>query len=357
MSPFHSAVRQARAARGWSQERLAGASGISRAAVSAIETSRLVPSTAAALKLAAALDTTVEALFSLDAPAGTPAWAWPPQAGDHRLWRADVGGSPVLFPCEGTAAGTIGHDGEQRGGRVTFLAGAVDQSRTLVVAGCDPTVGLLLQSLAEQSGVRLIPLLRSSSDALGLLQRGLVHAAGLHLGDRGSGSGNDAAVSHGLRGTHRLLHVVRWEEGIAVAPRKRAATARSLLAPGVRWVNREDGSGARQCLDRLLASRSKPPGYHHVVRDHRAVASTIVSGWADAGICVRPAASEAGLDFLTVQREAYELCVPAAFDDDPRIVALRTTLRSRAYRERLAAIPGYATTRTGDERTVVGATR
>ncbi|MGO8749094.1 MAG: helix-turn-helix transcriptional regulator [Thermoguttaceae bacterium] len=56
-------VRTCRTARGWSQDELATRAGISRARVSAIETGRSVPSTVAALALAAALDCHVEDLF------------------------------------------------------------------------------------------------------------------------------------------------------------------------------------------------------------------------------------------------------------------------------------------------------
>ena len=72
---------------------LADRSGISRAGVSAIETGRLVPSTAAALALAAAFGCTVEALFRL--PGARPveeeaSWAWPAVTDSCRYWRAEV---------------------------------------------------------------------------------------------------------------------------------------------------------------------------------------------------------------------------------------------------------------------------
>ena len=74
-------VRATRLRLGWSQEDLASRSGVSRAGISAIETGRLVPSTAAALALAAAMGTTVEALFRLPgtrAAGDGEAWAWAP---------------------------------------------------------------------------------------------------------------------------------------------------------------------------------------------------------------------------------------------------------------------------------------
>jgi putative molybdopterin biosynthesis protein len=117
-------------------------------------------------------------------------------------------------------------------------------------------------------------------------------------------------------------------------------------------VNREEGSAARDTLDTLIGARRRPSGYHHVVRDHRAVATTVSSGWAEAGVCVRPAAAEAHLAFIAVHREAYELCVPDALMDDPRVIALMTTLRSLTYRQQLADLPGCDSTQTGDSRSV-----
>jgi putative transcriptional regulator len=58
-------VREAREARGWTQAELANRIGVSRKTVNTVENGVFVPSTVVALKLAAALGTSVEALFSL----------------------------------------------------------------------------------------------------------------------------------------------------------------------------------------------------------------------------------------------------------------------------------------------------
>ncbi|MEO6153542.1 MAG: helix-turn-helix transcriptional regulator [Croceibacterium sp.] len=58
-------LRDAREARHWTQAELAMRIGVSRKTVNTVENGVFVPSTIIALKLAAALGTTVEALFSL----------------------------------------------------------------------------------------------------------------------------------------------------------------------------------------------------------------------------------------------------------------------------------------------------
>src|SRR5438876_1137115 len=106
-------VRVHRLERGWSQVDLANRAGISRAAVSAIEISRLVPSVAAALSLAAAFGCTVEDLFGEGRAGRADAftWAWTMGKEPCRYWQAAVGGRALTYPVEPTAAGLLEHDG------------------------------------------------------------------------------------------------------------------------------------------------------------------------------------------------------------------------------------------------------
>lgn len=344
---------QLRRRRGWTQADLAGRCGASRAEISAIETGRLVPSVAVALKVAAALGESVEALFGTAGEPAAPSWAWPPASTDPRLWLASVNGRRLFFPVESTAAGAIPHDGRREGDGVVLLApNANTPERTLVVAGCDPLVGFLVRELGASYGVRVLPLIRASAQALDLLGRGLVHVAGVHYTDASGRSANDAVVRTTLGSGYRLIHQLRWDAGIAVRPERRERTPHALLRAGVRWVNREEGSAARRVFDMLLATRRRPSGYNHVVRDHRAVVATVSSGWAEAGLCVRPAAAEARLGFIPLQQEAYELCVAESQLDDPRVRALLAVLQSSTYRQWLADVPGCSARDTGDLRTV-----
>jgi molybdate-binding protein len=220
------------------------------------------------------------------------------------------------------------------------------------MAGCDPLAGLLVHEMGTRHGIRVVPLLRSSAEALDLLRRGLAHVAGLHLTDASGRSTNHLSVKSVLGSGYRLLHQVQWESGIAVVGTRKERSADALLRANVRWVNREEGSAARRAFDLLLASRRKPSGYSHIVRDHRAVAATISSGWAEAGICVKPAAAEAQLRFIPLLKEVYELCVPDALLDDPRVSALVMTLQTTWYRRLLAGIPGCVSRDTGSVRLV-----
>lgn len=333
-------VRAERTARGWSQADLAERSGVSRAEVSALETGRLrAPSVLAALGLARALGLPVEDLFG--APQSQPSWAWEPARGAERFWEAEVAGVVWRIPSEQTLRGVLAHDG--------VGVAKVAPPRTLIVAGCDPAVGVLAGEVERRAGVRVLALTRSSSAALSLLAQGKVHLAGLHLGQ------NLRAARRALRAQGGvLMRVATWEAGLALHPSARIRTLGEALRARTRWVSREEGSGAKRALDRLIAAETPgaPPRQDRVAPDHRSVAAIVRSGWAQVGPCLRLPAEEAGLDFLSTGQEAYELCASAATRDDPGVVALFAALRTRSVRALIDDLPGYSTRGTGEAREV-----
>jgi putative molybdopterin biosynthesis protein len=336
-------VKNFRIRRGWTQGELARRAGISRAAVSAIEIKRTIPSVAAALSLAECLGSTVEELFGPRTAADRHEWAWSPPASPSRYWQAEVAGRILCFPCEETAAGEMPHDGIASDGGIAskerrpFSADS-DPSQTLVAAGCDPAAGLLVSEYARQTGRRMIYLCRSSGRALELLRQRKIHVAGVHLSAAGGRHGNANVVSRELGVPAALLRLAQWEEGVVVASGQRAESLRSILRRPLRWIGREPGSGARQCLDELLPRRKRPT---RIATNHRAVAVALGGGWADAGVCVRLVSEEAGLRFLSVRIENYDLSFLKSVESDPRIQALVRVVRSTTYRRLLGELPGY----------------
>jgi molybdate-binding protein/DNA-binding XRE family transcriptional regulator len=338
-------VKMFRQQRGWSQEELAQRAGISRSAVSAIEIHRLVPSVAAALALATVLDCRVEDLFGAAVPAeDDQRWAWPPNQEPCRYWHAHVNGRLMLFPVEATVLGVIPHDGIFRNGTWT-LSGDEMPENTLVMASCDPAAGILASQFARASGFRLLVLHRSSSQALDLLRRGLVDVAGVHLAAAQNPDGNALAAKSALGLGYSLLKLATWQEGLALGAGVAASSVAALVRSRLRWVGREPGSGARLCQDELLQDRRRP---RRLATDHRGVAEAIRCGWADVGVCVRLACEEAGLTFIKVRDEAYDLCFPTQLENDPRLRALLQVVRSVGFRRGLSEVPGYDCLAGGD---------
>ena len=308
-----------------------------------------MPSVAAALSISEAFGCRVEDIFGMAQSTTLPrTWAWRASREPTRYWHAECGGQRLLYPVEEIPLGTIGSDGVFRDGQFQEHP-QFPAEDTLVLACCDPAVGLLAAQIARSGGFRLLPFQRSSGQVVKLLGQGLVQVAGVHLGRAAQADGNARIVRERLGVGFSMLRVAVWEEGVALVPGLGLPSVEAALSSRLRWVGREPGSAARQRLDDLLANR-KPP--RRLAHDHRGVAQAIRCGWADAGVCHRLAAEEAGLDFLSVEKETYDLCWSQRLDGDPRIQALLAAVRSANYRDLLADLPGIDSRSSGELMTV-----
>lgn len=347
--PSPNRVKELRQQHGWSQDQLSEKAGISRAAVSAIEIRRLVPSVAAALAIAKAFDCTVEELFDSDRKSTDPdSWAWSPTSDPCRFWRVNIGGQTMRIPAEDTVAGLLPHDGVWTEGKARIIREASPE-KTLVMASCDPAAGLLALEYERATGLRLLPLQRSSRAALDLLHRGTVHVAGIHLATADNEIANARAAKAVLGNGFARLRLATWDEGLAVHPAVSKRSVNALMRANLRWIGREPGAGARQCQDEILGHRAGP---RRLAKDHHSVAEAIRSGLADVGVCLRLVCDQAGLKFIHVRNEAYDLCFPESLAADIRLKKLLELIRSPDVQALFASLPGYGLSRTLEPRPI-----
>lgn len=377
-----SRVRSRRVAAGLSQQGLASLAGLTRQAVSAIESGQYVPNTVVALRLARALGCTVEDLFQVpeepsrvdaelvgSVPAGETAAAEP-----LRVQLARVGGRVVARGLTGVSGTLTAADGlvtspptrtrapVRRDGPGSRPSVAVDLlvdprviENTVVVLGCDPALALLGAHLSRRHpALRLVWAHAGSLAALRALARGEAHAAGTHLRDPETGEYNLPYVRRELRGRH--VHVVtlsQWQQGLIVAPGNPRGIrgVADLGRPDVTIVNREPGSGSRALLETMLREAgidpARVPGYGREVASHLAVAETVAAGVADAGPGILAAARAFGLDFIPLQEERFDLVLPSEHLDAPPVQALLEVAVSPAYRAEVESLGGYDISRAG----------
>ena len=106
---------------------------------------------AAALALAAAFGCRVDDLFRLESSKPHDAeWAWRPVREPCRYWLATVAGRRLRYPVEPSPLGAVEHDGVFRDGQC-FATAEVDPERTIILACCDPAVGLLAPLLHKSA--------------------------------------------------------------------------------------------------------------------------------------------------------------------------------------------------------------
>ena len=195
---------------------------------------------------------------------------------------------------------------------------------------------------------------RGSSDALASFHHGDCDVAGFHVPVGDLEPLVLAVYERWLDPARQVLvHLVERRQGIIVAAdNPHAITSLADLARvGVRFVNRQPGSGTRLILDHLLAREGVAPrrirGYDRVEYTHAAIAAFIASGMADAGLGVETAARQFHLGFVPLMNERYFLLARRDSLHSPMIERLLAVMRSREFKAHLVRLQGLDSGRCG----------
>jgi molybdate-binding protein len=237
---------------------------------------------------------------------------------------------------------------------VQLIGGTESMSKRLILAGCDPAISLLARMAERLSGVEIVTVPASSRRSLDWLKQGLVHIAGSHLEDPGSGDFNVPHLRRLMPNEDlAVVTFARWEEGFVVARGNPLGirSAADLVQPRVRLINRERGSGSRTLLDSLLREAGVPArkvvGYEEVAAGHLDAAHSVASGAADCCLATPSAARAFRLDFVPLHEERFDFAIRREFLDLPAVRAILDVLQRSALRRKLESLAGYDTSETG----------
>ncbi len=342
---------------------LAKAAGVTRQTIYAIEAGSYVPNTAVALRLARALDASVEELFALPHDAAAPELAREQavllpgsgaiEAGQPvqlcRVAKRLVAAAPSPIAWYVPASDAIAAAKSAAGKLNVEIHGGMEslEDKRILIAGCDPGISVLARH-AHAAGVELVLAHRNSSQALELLRDNLIHVAGAHLRDEPSGESNVPAIARIFpKNAVAVISFALWEEGIVTAPGnpKSIRGVEDLARRDVAMVNRETGAGSRLLLDTRLAKAGIEPsrvrGYAKTAPGHLAAAWQVRTGAADACIATGVAARIYGLGFVPLASERYDLAIRRAHLDLPAVQAMLDTLNRARFRRELETIGGY----------------
>lgn len=355
--------------RGISAAHLAKSVGVSRQTVYAIEAGNYIPNTMVALKLARALETTVEDLFALPAdlssgelraadalllPGSEPLEPGQPVQlcrVDRRLIASSPSPLPWYFPASDAVVSGKTARLQKTPLHVFDTAGAFE--KRVLVAGCDPGMSVLARHV-QATGVELVLAHRNSSQSIALLKEGCIHVAGTHLREDAGGESNIAEIANVFaRNVVTVITFAVWEEGILTARGnpKLIAGVEDLARPGVTIINREKGAGSRKLLDARLRragiAAHSIAGYNRTAPGHLAAAWQVHTGAADCCISTRGAAHLLGLGFVPLASERYDLVIRRSHLDLPGIQTLLDTLGRSSFRRELEHMGGYDTRPAG----------
>ncbi|MBI2756293.1 MAG: molybdopterin biosynthesis protein [Chloroflexi bacterium] len=234
--------------------------------------------------------------------------------------------------------------------QVRLLRPEQDLRKTVVAIGShDLALDLLSNALATRSpGASLASSNVGSLGGLLALARGEAHLAGTHLLDEASGVYNQAAVQRYVPRRRTVLVTLAGRVQGLLVPRDnplRLGSLADLALPGVRFVNRQRGSGTRVLLDYRLRLDGIDPtaiaGYEREQYTHLAVAADVASGAADVGLGILAAARALDLDFVPLFQERYDLAIPREHYDAPILAPLLEILRGEGFRAEVEALGGY----------------
>jgi len=227
---------------------------------------------------------------------------------------------------------------------------------TIVITGShDNTLDLLADQIRRKSGsVSISSSHVGSMGGLMAIKKGACHMAGAHLLDPEDGTYNVSYIKKYLPDEKVwVVNLVMRDQGL-ILPRgnpKQIKGVEDFKNSDLFFINRQPGSGTRILLDYRLKSLGISPsdisGYENEEYTHMSVAVAVLSGRADGGLGIHAAARALDLDFIPVVTEEYDLVIPDRFYTGKSVQQLLATIDTDDFKNRVAALGGYATDKTG----------
>lgn len=205
----------------------------------------------------------------------------------------------------------------------------------------------LLEWTLRQSGSGLASLTEGTEGGIARLLRGEVAVAAIHF-HSGAADANVAAVAAMPRLYDAVLvGFARRQQGLLLPP----GNPRSLnslaeaAATGATIAVRQRGAGADMLLTLLLANIGAKPGDLNRLEPPCLtgpdLAAAVRTGRADCGIATHAAARAAGLDFVPLAWENFDLLMRQRTYFTPSVQALLRFLGGENFAGRAAELAGY----------------
>ena len=219
---------------------------------------------------------------------------------------------------------------------------------TLVSIGShDILMDIVADIMAKNyDGVTLSSTHVGSMGGLLALKRGETIIAPTHLLDEDTGVYNVAIIKEIfgegkvslIKGFHRI-------QGIIVKKGNPLGIKGIEDLTKCKFVNRQRGAGTRVLFDYKLKTLGIDPksidGYDKELSTHMAVAASVASPYADAGMGVKSAADSMNLDFIEVGVEEYDFAIKNENLDDNKVKRNIEVIKGKELHDKLDELGGY----------------
>jgi molybdate-binding protein/DNA-binding transcriptional regulator YhcF (GntR family) len=181
--------------------------------------------------------------------------------------------------------------------------------------------------------------------------------AGAHLWDDKTDSYNVPFIQKHIPGVNiALITLAHRRIGLIVQSGnpKSINNLRDLTKPGVKFVNRQPGSGTRVWLDAMLKKEGIMPvsinGYYQEKSTHSDVAAEVANHNVDVGIGLEAAARAYGLDFIFLTRERYDMIMRYEEFETGETTLLLKWLKGKESKSLFDRLKGYESDESGEVR-------
>lgn len=227
---------------------------------------------------------------------------------------------------------------------------------TFIICGQDILLDKLCNYLNENNyGIQALRSYKGSYNALYSMYQGQAQIATAHMWDPETDTYNLPYVSKLFPGLNiAVFHLACRKQGFYVPTGNplKIKSFEDLRRPGLRFVNRELGSGTRILLDCKMQKLGISPqllkGYTDIVNSHLEAATRVAKGDADFALGnERTSLQLPSIDFVPLQTESYEMFIRTSDMSHPLFSKIIQLIQSKEFQDEVNLMGGYDLTDMG----------
>lgn len=237
--------------------------------------------------------------------------------------------------------------------RKSFWESLVNK-KVLLLCGSDDPVIAMAQGMFHRMEPELLLFSTSvgSREGIRLLRDGFCTASMSHLYDHENRDFTFPFLGEYFPDHEEVVVINLFYRNIGYVSRNVSITSlKDCMHKGLRFVNRQEGSGVRALVDHLLQVEGLGPGciagYDTEVFTHFDVVRHVSDGSADFGVAAESVATPSRLAFSRIFEERFDLIVKRDDFFERHVQALVEFIRCERFKELLGALKGYSNRDTG----------
>ena len=235
-----------------------------------------------------------------------------------------------------------------------FLTELAMKDEIILVAGSHDPAMCLVEGIFHNRNPRFVIFSSNvgSVEGLRFLQKGLCTISLSHLYDPAADDYNFPFISEIFGGTDEVVVINLFHRSIGfVSKPEEIASFSALRERGIRFINRQAGSGIRIRIDQMMAAEGLQggdiAGYGDEAYTHYDVVNAIMAGKVGAGVATESVSQLTELCFHRLFEERFDMVISRSAFFEPKVQAFVEFTRSSQFLSLLADMKGYDNRDTG----------